>query len=155
MNPEIKNRFTGETIIPAGKYESLKEAVENSRSDLSRSDLSGSDLSRSYLSRSDLSRSDLSGSDLSRSNLSGSNLSRSNLSGSNLSGSNLDYSVWPLWCGSFDVITDDKIKIQLLYHVARIKGNIEDADLKNLIDSKLFKKVCNKFHRVDECGEIK
>jgi len=144
MNPEIKNRFTGETIIPAGKYESLKEAVENSGSDLS-----GSDLSRSNLSGSDLSGSDLSGSDLS-----GSDLSRSDLSGSDLSRSDLDYSVWPLWCGSFDVITDDKIKIQLLYHVARIKGNIEDADLKNLIDSKLFKKVCNKFHRVDECGEI-
>ena len=27
-NPEIKNRFTGNIIIPAGKYASIKEAVE-------------------------------------------------------------------------------------------------------------------------------
>jgi len=30
-NPEIKNRFTGSVIVEAGKYCSIKEAVEKSR----------------------------------------------------------------------------------------------------------------------------
>ena len=93
-NPEVKNWYNGNVIIPAGKYTSLKEAVEKeyknlswadlswanlSWANLSRADLSGADLSRAYLSRADLSGANLSGADLS-----GANLSRADLSGANL-----------------------------------------------------------------------
>jgi hypothetical protein len=43
-NREIKNRFTGETIVPAGKYESFREAVEQNRADLRDCDLRYCDL---------------------------------------------------------------------------------------------------------------
>ena len=59
-NSEIKNRFTGSIIIPAGKYTSIKEAVEKEYKNLSGADLSGADLSRANLSGANLSWADLS-----------------------------------------------------------------------------------------------
>jgi hypothetical protein len=78
-NPEVKRWDNGNVIIPAGKYASLKEAVEKEYNNLSGTNLS----------RADLSRANLSGADLSGANLSGTNLSGVNLSGANLSGANL------------------------------------------------------------------
>ena len=60
-NPEVKRWDNGQVIIPAGKYSSLKEAVEKEYKNLSRADLS-----RANLSGANLSRADLSGADLSR-----------------------------------------------------------------------------------------
>jgi hypothetical protein len=99
MNPEIKNRFTGAIIVEAGKYESIKEAVEKSGANLYRADLSGANLYRAdlygaNLYGANLSGAKLSGADLSRANLygadlSGANLYRADLSGANLSGADL------------------------------------------------------------------
>jgi hypothetical protein len=50
MNEAIKNRFTGAIIVEAGKYASIKEAVEKNRADLSGADLSRTNLSGAYLS---------------------------------------------------------------------------------------------------------
>jgi len=83
-NPEIRNWYNGNIIVPAGKYASLKEAVEKEYKNLS-----GADLSRANLSRANLSRADLSGANLSGANLFGANLSRANLSGAELSRANL------------------------------------------------------------------
>ena len=83
-NPKIKNRFNGSVIIPAGKYASIKEAVEKEYKNLSGADLSGTDLSWADLSGADLSGADFSGADLSWANLSWANLSRANLSWTNL-----------------------------------------------------------------------
>jgi uncharacterized protein YjbI with pentapeptide repeats len=167
----IKNRFTGE-IIYSGEAESFKSFLENkiaSEADLSRADLSGADLSRADLSRANLSRANLSGAnlseadlsraDLSRADLSGADLSRADLSGAdlsraNLSGANIDYTSIPFKCSSLKAIFDDKIRIQHLYHTAKTSGKVVDVDLKDLFESELFKKVANKFHRVDECGRL-
>jgi uncharacterized protein YjbI with pentapeptide repeats len=83
-NPEIKNRFNNEIIIPANKYTSIKEAVERKRANLS-----GADLSRADLSWANLSRANLLGADLSWANLSWANLSRADLSWANLSRADL------------------------------------------------------------------
>jgi uncharacterized protein YjbI with pentapeptide repeats len=48
------------------------------------------------------------------------NLLRTDLTNADFSTSNIDYSSFPLWCGSFNVILDDKQKQQLLYHLLRI-----------------------------------
>ena len=84
--------------------------------------LRGADLSYSVLRRSDLSGSDLSGSNLRGSNLSGSDLRGSDLRDSdircsNLRGSDLDFSCLPLWCGSFGMKVDDRILLQMIYHI--------------------------------------
>ena len=58
MNIKIKHRFTG-TIIIAGKYASIKDAVVGNRADLRGADLSDADLSGADLSDADLSDADL------------------------------------------------------------------------------------------------
>jgi hypothetical protein len=90
-NPEIKNRFTGNIIIPAGKYTSIKEAVEKEYKNLSGANLSWANLSWANLSEANLSRADLSEANLSEANLSRANLSRADLSEANLSGANLSW----------------------------------------------------------------
>ena len=113
---------------------------------------------RINLSGSDLFGSDLSGSDLSGSNLSGSNLFGSNLSGSDLSGSNIDYSCIPFACKTLKTKFGQKHIIQILYHAAKpcqyYPEIVQDEDLKELLNSDLFKKVANKFHRGGECGRL-
>jgi hypothetical protein len=88
-NPEIKNRYNGSIIIPAGKYASLKEAVEKEYKNLSFADLSSANLSSADLSSANLSFADLSSANLSSANLSFANLSSANLSFANLSSADL------------------------------------------------------------------
>lgn len=121
------------------------------RADLSHSDLSQSDLSYSDMSHSNMRHSDMSHSDMSRSNLLG-----SNLRGSNLSHSNIDYSCWPLWCGSLDVHIDVRIARQLLYHLMRpclVSPDVSEDFKRALFTPELIAEA-NKFHRVEDCGQI-
>jgi hypothetical protein len=71
---EIKNRFTDAIIVEAGKYETIREAVEKNKA---------------YLTGADLTGANLYGADLTGANLSEANLTRANLSGANLSGAYL------------------------------------------------------------------
>jgi uncharacterized protein YjbI with pentapeptide repeats len=89
MNTEIKNRFTEAIIIEAGKYTSIREAVEKNKAGLSKANLSRADLPRTDLSGANLSGANLSGANLSGANLFGADLPRTDLSGANLSGANL------------------------------------------------------------------
>ena len=104
MNPEIKNRFTGAVIVPAGKYASTREAVEKSMANLRWADLRGAnlrwadlrgadlcraDLSWADLSEADLRGADLRGADLCETDLRGADLSRADLSWADLSWANL------------------------------------------------------------------
>lgn len=72
-----------------------------------------------------------------------------------LKGAALDYSCIPLWCGSLDVHFDDIQLYQIAYHLVRAglysKNASEETkkELSKLID------FANKFHRVEQCGEIK
>lgn len=78
-----------------------------------------------------------------------------NLIGADLRGADLDFSCIPLWCGSLEVHFDDRQLYQLAYHLVRAglysKNASEETkdELSKLID------FANKFHRVEECGEIK
>ena len=51
-----------------------------------------------------------------------------------LRGANLDFSVWPLWCGTQDVVVDIKLVRQLLAHVCAVKCDDPEFDeVKELI----------------------
>ena len=109
------------------------------------------------LSYANLRSADLRYADLSYADLSSADLRYADLRSADLRSANLDYSAFPLWCGGLDVHIDDKQATQLLYHLIR---NVEYS--KNT--SKALKKICrikslvnqaNKFHRINECGEIK
>ncbi len=101
-------------------------------------------------------RADLRYADLSYANLRSADLRYADLRSADLRYADLDFSAFPLWCGGLDVHIDDKQATQLLYHLLR---NVKYS--KNT--SKSMKKICrikslvnqaNKFHRVNECGEI-
>ena len=95
--------------------------------------------------------------DLRYANLRYADLHYADLRSADLRYANLDHSAFPLWCGGLDVHIDDKQATQLLYHLIR---NVQYS--KNT--SKALKKICrikslvnqaNKFHKVDECGNLK
>ena len=89
-------------------------------------------------------------------NLWDANLWDANLCDANLRGANLDFSCLDLSCKTLSTIFDEKQLIQFLFHVAMPTQNnslnIQDKDLKKLLNLKTFQKVVNKFHRVEECG---
>ena len=88
--------------------------------------------------------------------LRGARLWGANLQDADLRGANVDYSAWPLWCGSLEAYIDDRIAIQILYHLLRpvqaspyVSREVKERLLTDdLID------LANQFHRAEECGEI-
>ena len=142
-----------------------KRAVLNNE-DLRAKILRVANLQKAYLCGADLRDADLRDADFREANLIEADLRGADLRGANLSGANLkdadlcdadiDFSVWPLWCGGLDVHIDDRIAIQLLYHLVRnvLYSKNTSEELKNLLSQKEIVKVANQFHRVDECGRI-
>ena len=151
-----------------GEYASLSYA------DLRGASLRYTDLSHAYLRGANLSHADLSGADLSDANLRYANLRYANLrcanlrcanlrhaslsgadlSGADLSGADLDYSCLPLWCGSLEAHFDDRQLVQIAYHL--IKAGLQSKNASEEAKTELSKLIdfANKFHRVNECGEI-
>ena len=84
-------------------------------------------------------------------------VTRANLTGANFAKANLDYSVWPLWCGSLKAYVDDRIAIQLLYHTLSVVANSPyvSEDVRKTLLSESNISIANRFHRVNECGELK
>ena len=109
-------------------------------------------LRRANLQGADLQDADLQDADLRGANLQHANLQRANLQRANLRDANLDFSVWPLWCGSIGAIVDSRIQRQLLYHAYATDNPEQDADIAELFQSELFRRVIAKFHRFGECG---
>lgn len=104
----------------------------------------------------DLQGEDLRGANFQNADLRGAHLRGANLQDADLRGANVDYSAWPLWCGSLEAYIDDRIAIQLLYHLLRpvqaspyVSREVKERLLTDdLID------LANRFHRAEECGEI-
>lgn len=85
------------------------------------------------------------------------NLRGADLQGANLRGADIDYSAWPLWCGSLEAYIDDRIAIQLLYHLLRpvqASPYVSQEVKERLLTDDLID-LANRFHRAEECGEIK
>ena len=137
-----------------GEYASLSNEDLRGAS-LRYADLSGADLSDADLRFTDLSHADLSHADLSGTNLRCADLSGTNLSDADLRGADLDYSCLPLWCGSLKAHFDDKQLVQIAYHL--IKAGLQSKNASEETKKELSKLIdfANKFHRVNECGEIK
>ena len=121
-----------------------------SSADLSYANLRYANLSYANLSSADLSSADLSSADLSSANLRSANLSSADLSSANLSSADLDFSVFPLWCGSFGIKVDIRLSAQIAYHFCRL--DTDDPEVKAA--QQALRILANKFHRVKECGEI-
>ena len=142
-----------------GEYASLSYADLRGASlryaNLSHADLSGADLSDADLRHADLRHANLSDADLTGADLRGANLTGADLTGANLRYADLDYSCLPLWCGSLEAHFDDKQLVQIAYHL--VKAGLQSKNASEETKKELSKLIdfANKFHRVDECGEIK
>lgn len=79
------------------------------------------------------------------------------LNSADLRDANLDFSCWPLWCGGLGIKIDDRIARQLIYHVcSAVVSSPEISDsIKSVMLSRPVLDIANKFHRVDECGELR
>ena len=139
--------------------------------DLQDADLQGADLQGAYLRGADLWGADLRGADLQGAYLRGAYLWGADLQGADLRGANLwgadlqgaylrgayiDYATWPLWCGSLDAYIDDRIAIQLLYHLLRpVQASpYASQEVKERLLTDDLIDLANRFHRAEECGEI-
>lgn len=82
------------------------------------------------------------------------NLTDADLAHANLTYANLDFSSLPLWCGSLKAHFDDKQLIQIAYHL--VKAGLQSNNASENTKTELSKLIdfANKFHRVEECGEI-
>ena len=124
--------------------------------DLGGAKLNNADLRRADLNGADLRLAKLNDADLGGANLYEADLRRANLSGADLKNANLDFSAFPLWCGGLDVHIDDRLAVQLLYHLVRnvkFSKNVS-KELKDLLLTKEIISKANEFHWVLECGEI-
>ena len=128
--------------------------------DLSHANLVNADLRLANLTNTDLRCADLTGADLTDADFTDANLTDADLTGANLADANLrradltgvdlDFLPFLLWCGSLDIKVNEKIAWQLLYHFCRL-----DCDSKDYRAVKIMvAEYANRFHRVDECGEI-
>lgn len=120
-------------------------------------DLRGANLQRADLRDANLQRADLRDADLRGADLQGAYLQGAILQGANLQGADIDYSAWPLWCGSLEAYIDDRIAIQLLYHLLRpVQASpYVSQDVKERLLTDDLIDLANRFHRAEECGEIK
>ena len=98
---QIKNRFSGQIIL---EIETTYKA----------------NLRGANLWEIDLRETDLREADLRRANLREAELGGAHLGGADLRGANLDLSCFPLWCGSFGMIIDDRFIWQLIAHIGRL-----------------------------------
>ena len=132
MNEKIKN------ILKKHK-DWLEGESDGECANLRGADLQGANLRRAELQGADLR---------------GANLRDADLRCADLRDANLDFSCFPLWCGGLDIHLDDRQLIQIAYHLVRNGLHSKNAseetkkELAKLID------FANRFHRVDECGEV-
>jgi len=124
--------------------------AEGKLADLRGADLRGANLQGANLLYANLQGANLQGANLQYANLRDANLRDANLRGANLQGANLDCSVWPLWCGSFNVKCDIRLARQLAYHFCRL--NCKDTEV--IAAQNTLLGLANRFHRVDECGVL-
>jgi len=142
-----------------GEYASLSHADLRGASlryaNLSHADLSGADLSDADLRDANLKYANLRDADLKYANLKYADLTGADLRGADLRGADLDYSCLPLWCGSLEAHFDDRQLVQIAYHL--VKSGLQSKNASEETKKELAKLIdfANKFHRVDECGEIK
>ncbi len=97
--------------------------------------LQGADLQRAGLQRADLRRADLRRADLRKADLRRADLQGADLQGADLQGAILDFASWPLWCGSKNVVIDDRIAIQLIWHITNTDYSNCAPEIAKAIDS--------------------
>ena len=104
--------------------------------------------------RADLRGADLWEADLWEADLRGADLREADLRGADLREADLDFSCLPLWCGSLNAHFDDRVLIQIAYHLVRAGLHSKNASPETKTELTKLIDFANRFHRVGECGKI-
>ena len=121
--------------------------------DLQDADLQDADLRYANLRDADLQDADLRHANLQDADLRYANLQDADLQDANLRHADLDFSVFPLWCGSFGMKVDDRLVTQLLGHIARLDYSMCSKDLQKYIKKipkKYVNTICERHSCVDK-----
>jgi len=97
---------------------------------------------------------DMRGADMRSANMRYADMRDANMQDADMRSADLDYTSITFQCASIGLKCDERLILQSLYHVARYEYVGNDKDIEELLSSDLYKKVANKFHRVDECGAL-
>lgn len=133
-------------------FESLRNAnlrdADLSGIDLKYVDLRGADLRMATFQHSDLRHADLRGTDLRCADLQYADLQHADLQSADLRGADLreadlGFSCFPLWCGSSDLLVDEKLPLMLSAFICSMK--CENAEIKEL--QELIKPYALKSHK--------
>lgn len=89
-----------------------------------------------------------------RADLQGADLWGADLRRADLQGADLDFSCLPLWCGSLNAHFDDRLLIQIAYHLVRAGLHSKNASPETKTELTKLIDFANRFHRVGECGKI-
>jgi len=119
--------------------------------DLQYADLQYADLQYANLRHADLRYADLRDADLRHADLRYADLQYADLRDADLRHANMDFSMFPLWCGSFNIKNADRIAMQLLGHLARM--HVVDKQLQQYlkaIPKKYSNDLCKRHHCVDK-----
>lgn len=143
-----KNNCTGVFDVCAEKFEVIGHVMKFNKNEVLA--LLARGCKKAILDY-DLRGADLRGANLTDADLRGANLRGADLRGTDLRGANIDFSCYPLWCGSLGLKADKRLACQLAYHLCSMQ--CDDAEYIKMRNSILG--FANKFHRVDECGELK
>ena len=120
--------------------------------DLQYADLQHADLQHADLRNANLRNADLQHADLQHADLQHADLRDANLRYADLRYADLDFSVFPLWCGSFGIKDDGRLFKQLLGHLARFDKSTLPKDIQKFIDKipKEYKNDLCKRHQLQE-----
>ncbi len=108
------------------------------------------DLQRFDLRYVNLLSANLRGADLQHADLQHADFLDADLQYADVRGANFDFSVFPLWCGSFDMIVDERLIRQLAYHILKLDYRGNDKDIKKLLKNDTLIKVANASHIMEE-----
>ena len=149
----------------------LDDADGGERADMQDADMQGTDMQDADMQDADMQGAKMQGANMQYANMQVANMRGANMRGANMrgakmqgadmqgadmQGADIDYSCWPLWCGSLKAHVDDRIAIQLLYHALSVVQHSPyvSENIKRTLLTPDVVEVANRFHRVDECGEL-
>lgn len=121
-----------------------------------RADMRGANMEDANMRGANMRDANMEGANMRCANMRCADMRGANMRGADMQGANIDYSAWPLWCGSLKAHVDDRIAVQLLYHTLSVVQHSPyvSEDVKRTLLTPEVVEVANRFHRVDECGEL-
>ena len=116
--------------------------------ELNGAELHHAELNGAELNGAELHHAELNGAELNYAKLNGADLNGADLNSAELNGAIFDFSSWPLWCGSLNVLWSDRIFSQLLYHLLSGDHSELTIEFKNIVKKLKSNPECTKFSRL-------